>query len=105
MLPTTWYSAERPACAGIQNRNYQIVSTRAGIERAIGGGAETILKTRTDLAILTPSIFEQGRWWLDRVGNRAARDAGLRERLIVPSSFTRKYLAVPRLGSGDVRQC
>jgi hypothetical protein len=82
----------RPASGSIQNRNFQIVSTRAGIERAIAQGARRILKTRTDLAVLATSVFEQARWWLDRIGNRPARAAGLGERLIVPSSFTRKFL-------------
>lgn len=82
----------QPANVGIQNRNCQIVSTRAGVERAIARGAHTILKTRTDLTVLTPSVFTQARWWLDCVGSRPAQRAGLRQRLIVPASFTRKYL-------------
>src|SRR5262245_24320311 len=49
--------SRRPSVQGIQNRNAQIVSTRAGIERAIGLGARTILKTRTDLAVLADSVF------------------------------------------------
>jgi hypothetical protein len=44
---------ERPADpVGVQNRNCQIVSTLTGIERAMARGARTILKTRTDLAVL-----------------------------------------------------
>jgi hypothetical protein len=81
-----------PDSPGVQNRNYQIVSTRSGIDRAIALGARTILKTRTDLAVLGEDIFAQGRWWLERIGSGAARAAGLRGRIIVPSSFTRKYL-------------
>jgi WavE lipopolysaccharide synthesis len=82
----------RPDVAGVQNRNYQIVSTCAGIERAIANGAKTILKTRTDLAPLSESLFDRARWWLDAVGPTKARCAGLRDRLIVPSSFTRKFM-------------
>lgn len=89
-------TSRRPATTGIQNRNYQIVSTRAGIERAMALGATTILKTRTDLAVLAPSVFAQARWCLDAVdggvGGDAVRAAGLRGRIIVPSSFTRKFL-------------
>ena len=84
--------SDRPDSAGVQNRNYQIVSTRAGIERAMALGARTILKTRTDLVVLDEDVFARGRWWLDRVGCEAARAAGINERIIVPSSFTRKYL-------------
>lgn len=82
----------RPLSAGIQNRNAQIVSTRAGIERAAASGARTILKTRTDLAVMAPSVFEQAEWWLERIGRSAARAYGLRDRIIVPASFTRKFL-------------
>ena len=84
--------SERPAIVGVQNRNCQIVSTRAGIERAVARGARRILKTRTDLAVLGRDVFAQARWWADAVGRRPARLAGLYDRLLVPSTFTRKYL-------------
>jgi hypothetical protein len=82
----------RPKHGGIQNRNCQLVSTRAGIVRALEHGAEMILKTRTDLAVLAFPLFDQARWWLERMGDAAARAAGLRGRLIVPSSYTRKFM-------------
>src|SRR5215831_12348816 len=81
-----------PAIAGVQNRNRQIVSTRAGIERAIHLGARTIVKTRTDLAILGESVFEQAERWLQNFDASRAHRLGLQNRLIVPSSYTRKYL-------------
>lgn len=84
--------SDAPATAGVQNRNYQIVSTRAGIARAMAGGATTILKTRTDMAVLAPAIFDQARWWLARTGSDASRANGLSGRLLVPASYTRKYL-------------
>jgi len=84
--------SDRPDPVGVQNRNCQIVSTLTGIERAMALGAHTILKTRTDLAVLNQDVFRQGRWWLDRIGREAAQAAGLYDRIIVPSSFTRKYL-------------
>jgi WavE lipopolysaccharide synthesis protein len=85
-------TSPRPSIAGVQNRNLQIVSTRAGVDRAIELGARTILKTRTDLAILGESVFEQGERWLQNFDSTRARRAGLQNRLIVPSSYTRKYL-------------
>jgi WavE lipopolysaccharide synthesis len=99
-------TSPRPAVAGIQNRNLQIVSTRAGIARAVERGAHTILKTRTDLAVLQPEIFAQARWWTDRLGNDAARRVGQRGRLVVPTSYTRKYMLyhpsdLVMLGHGD----
>ena len=81
-----------PRVAGVQNRNRQITSTRAGIDRAMALGARTILKTRTDLAILGESVFEQGERWLQNFDPARARRFGLQNRLIVPSSYTRKYL-------------
>ena len=82
----------QPALAGIQNRNNQIVSTRAGIERAIAQGARTILKTRTDLAVLGEALFARARSLTSRFGEGAPRRWGLKGRLLVPSSYTRKYL-------------
>src|SRR5215467_664391 len=81
-----------PRVAGVQNRNRQIVSTRAGIERAIALGARSILKTRTDLAVLGQSVFEQAERWLGNFDAKTARRFGLQNRLVVPSSYTRKYL-------------
>lgn len=84
-------TSRRPGPAGVQNRNCQIVSTHAGIARAIERGARTVIKTRTDLAILNAGVFAQARWWLDRMVSPAVHAIGLRDRLIVPSTFTRKY--------------
>jgi hypothetical protein len=85
-------TSTRPRIAGVQNRNLQIVSTRAGVERAIELGARTILKTRTDLAILGQSVFERAERWLRNFDASSARSFGLHNRLIVPSNYTRKYL-------------
>jgi hypothetical protein len=68
------------------------VSTRAGIDFAMSLGARTILKTRTDLAILGESLFDQRERWLQNFEASTARRLGLRNRLIVPSTYTRKYL-------------
>jgi WavE lipopolysaccharide synthesis protein len=85
-------TSTRPRIAGVQNRNLQIVSTRAGVERALELGARTILKTRTDLAILGQSVFERAERWLRNFDASSARSFGLHNRLIVPSNYTRKYL-------------
>lgn len=81
-----------PVPTGIQNRNCQLVSTRRGMARAIELGARTVLKTRSDIALIEPDLFRRARWWLGRLPSGPSRAAGLRGRLIVPSSFTRKYL-------------
>jgi hypothetical protein len=85
-------TSAQPRIAGVQNRNLQIVSTRAGVARAIDLGARTILKTRTDLAVLGQSVFAQAEQWLQNFDASRARSFGLHNRLIVPSSYTRKYL-------------
>jgi hypothetical protein len=82
----------RPTVAGVQHRNSQIVSTSAGIARAIERGAQRILKTRSDMALLGDSIFERSAWLLENAGAPVARAAGLHGRIVVPSHFTRKFL-------------
>jgi hypothetical protein len=82
----------RPALPGIQNRNYQLVSTRAGIVRALELGARRVLKTRSDMALLADSMFERSSWLLDARDSHGVSAAGLRGRLLVPSHYTRKFL-------------
>jgi hypothetical protein len=84
--------SELPQPRGIQNRNCQIVTTQAGVARAIGCGARTILKTRTDLAVMASQLFERAASWQASLDIRRARALGLSGRLIVPSNFTRKFL-------------
>jgi len=50
--------SELPAYSGISNTNYQIVSTRAGIEAARASGKGYVLKTRTDQRFYAPSSLE-----------------------------------------------
>jgi len=83
---------DAPALAGIQHRNYQIVSTRAGLECARAAGAEQVLKTRTDGVHISPSIFDDAAALEQRFAPAAARALGLRGRIIVPQSFTRTYV-------------
>ncbi len=80
-----------PKAAGIQNRNCQIVSTRAGLDRAREHGVRLVVKTRTDLALLEPDLFDRVSVEQRRPSVEARRH-GLRGRLIVPSTFTRKYV-------------
>lgn len=48
----------KPDYSGISNINLQIVSSKAGIERARNMGAEYALKTRTDQRMYAPNIAE-----------------------------------------------
>lgn len=95
-----------PKNPGVQNRNLQIVSTHNGIARAVMTGARRVLTTRTDLAVLAESVFDRAAWWLDRVRDGRAAQAGLFDRLLVPSSDTRRFLlyhpsALVMLGDAD----
>ena len=49
--------SEKPAHPGLQNVNMQIVSASNGVRRAIEGGAEWILKTRTDQRLYDPNVM------------------------------------------------
>jgi hypothetical protein len=95
-----------PVMAGIQDRNKDIVSARAGIMCARERGATVVLTSRTDFAILDPNVFSAAVVLEARYPARAARTHSLRGRIIVPSAFTRKYLlyhpsAIAMLGATD----
>jgi hypothetical protein len=83
---------DAPAVHGIQHRNSQIVSTRAGLECARAAGAKEVLKTRTDGVHIAPDLFDHAAALAARFVPSAARAAGLRGRIIVPQSFTRMYV-------------
>lgn len=78
-----------PSVPGVQNLNYQLISTRAGITLAAESGAEFVLKTRTDqrlhaagLDVALPVILET----FPRTG------LGAGTRLLVSSSDTRLFI-------------
>ena len=48
---------EKPPYPGYTNINYQIASTKAGIQHARSLGAEYIFKTRTDQRIYAPDVY------------------------------------------------
>lgn len=81
-----------PRVAGIQNRNCQIVSTRAGLKRAKAAGAKFVLKTRTDTVHLAADLFDKAERLQEEFPPSRARTFGCRGRLIVPQSFTRTYV-------------
>jgi len=82
-----------PEIRGIQNRNLQILSTLNGIRAAYEKGINYILKTRTDAIVLTTNIFEKSKQKLDQYDNTVASSYGLKQRIIISQSFTRKYIA------------
>lgn len=49
---------QKPAYSGVGNINLQITSTRSGMLAALNGGAEYVLKTRTDQRMYAPNLTE-----------------------------------------------
>lgn len=81
-----------PRVPGVQNRNCQIVSTLAGLERARRRGAKYVLKTRTDAVHLAADVFEKAEALARQYPAPDAQALGLDGRIIVPQSFTRTYV-------------
>lgn len=51
-------SSQKPSTPGILNINYQIASSKVGIEKAIELGAKYVCKSRTDQRIYKPYIYD-----------------------------------------------
>ena len=83
--------SEKPAIAGSENRNLQIVSSVAGLRRAREIGAEFALRTRTDLLPLADQTVVRCRSLLANA-DTTARESRLRGRILVPSMHTQKHL-------------
>ncbi|MBN2809619.1 MAG: hypothetical protein JXR80_09035 [Deltaproteobacteria bacterium] len=81
-----------PEFPGVQNRNMQIVSTRAGLEYCLQKGIKTVLKTRSDIFITAHDVFKQCKSLLKYYEPKVCQQFGLFNRIIIPQSFTRKYL-------------
>lgn len=76
---------------GVGNRNYQLVTTRKGIERAIELGAKHILKTRADMVLLADDVISRCQSVSESYSNEVCHSHNLSGRLVVPKSFTHKY--------------
>lgn len=81
-----------PENRGFQNRNCQICSTRKGIERLQGKNLRYLLKTRTDALTLNAKLFTLTESYEKKYTSIMCRQLGLRGRLFVPETFSRKYL-------------
>ena len=79
---------EAPEHAGFQNRNYQIVSTREGVEKAQAVGAEKVLKVRTDLVVLSDGVLDA----CAHLQSLYPVTNYVKNRIIVPETYTRKYM-------------
>jgi hypothetical protein len=80
-----------PSKRGGSNRNYQIVSTSAGIRQARELGVRTVIKTRTDICLMAPCLFSLFRLVEPRVDRRQVEGRGLAGRIFVPQTYTKKY--------------
>ena len=86
--------SEPPPYNGVQNRNFQIVSTQKGIEAAKRTGVSKILKTRTDLFLQESNLFlnEKHVRNVFQINNFGNEREVIDNRLIIPQTFTRKFL-------------
>ncbi len=78
----------RPPISGVHNINYQIVCAANGVKRAVELGAERVLLTRTDIALLRPDVLEKMREELHAYDNRAAQRYGMKSRLLISDLYT-----------------
>jgi len=78
-----------PKTSGGSNRNYQLVSTQAGLACARELGVATVVKMRTDMCIMAPAFFELARKLAFLYGNEICRQHGLDGRIIIPKTYTK----------------
>lgn len=78
----------RPSAGGQGNRNFQLVSTRGGLEAARAMGLAKVLKTRTDLVVMAADVLELGA----RLQALHPPPAGGRNRIITSGRYTQKYI-------------
>lgn len=83
--------SELPANRGLQNRNCQIVSTNAGLNKLSEYNLRYVMKTRTDVFLFNSDIFELVDSF-KKYDTSACNKIGMRGRLFVMSTYTRKHL-------------
>ncbi|MCB1772765.1 MAG: hypothetical protein KDI88_04050 [Gammaproteobacteria bacterium] len=81
-----------PSFGGGWNRNYQLVSTLAGLEHAKSLGVEVVLKLRSDAVIGNAELFDLYPRVAATYDDRVARSFGMRGRLFIPETYTKKYI-------------
>jgi len=81
-----------PEKSGTKNRNYQIVSTRSGLEVASKLKCRFALKIRTDMFVAARNLIYNSRNSIEQWDSVAASRYGLEGRILIPMSFTRRYL-------------
>lgn len=84
--------SKKPDFAGMGNRNYQIVSTKNGIAKAIEIGAKKIMKVRTDMVVLGENVLEHFDYIIDSFDSSLCKRFGLKGRIIANNHGTYKYL-------------
>lgn len=81
-----------PDFSGHQNRNYQIVSTIAGLRKAKKLGVEYALKMRSDIALFSNPVMDNAEHLLKLYDSKVCNQYGLKNRFIIPDIYTRKYV-------------
>jgi hypothetical protein len=98
--------SDPPERGGAQNRNYQIVSTRAGLEWLGQVGARKVLKTRTDTLVTAPDVLDRCEVLQRLYPVGVGADFGARSRIVVSERYTLKnfpYFTSDILQFGDLQ--
>ncbi|MBL8629605.1 MAG: hypothetical protein JNM81_08260, partial [Rhodospirillaceae bacterium] len=79
---------QRPKSAGVNNINFQLACAVNGVNRARDLGAQRIMVTRTDIALLRPNLLDELRRRLFAHPSDPAKAPHLKQRLVVSDLFT-----------------
>lgn len=83
--------SDPPAHSGGSNRNLQLVSTQAGMNKARELGVQRVIKMRSDCCLLAPNLFSLYRRLDDVYASEACTRYGLRGRIFVTATYTKKF--------------
>lgn len=84
--------SDAPAVPGLGNRNYQILSTQAGLALAAKTGAQRVLKTRSDMFLLAKGIFTQMERLRQLYEDGRCQAFGMEGRLVILDQCSNKFL-------------
>lgn len=73
--------SQKPISSGINNVNYQIVNSLAGVKKAKELGCEYVVKTRTDQRICKPYLFNSMRTMIEKIPTYS--NSGQRKRMVL----------------------
>lgn len=81
-----------PLAPGIGNRNFQIVSTKAGLEEAARIGVAKVMKTRTDTLATADNLLQRASSLQQTFNNNVCHNLGLSNRIVAIERYTMRYI-------------